>query len=127
MLLKDIADILWLLLEIFSYSVALPDLLSCMGLIACSTSARVLEGLPVKTVLQVFFLQDLCCIESFTDLAILALKIKLFLQEKIEDNFQARISSDFARKLSYSIFLQNSCKILSFKKSFIFSARVAAD
>ena len=62
-----------------------------MGLFACSISARILEGLLVKTVLQVFFLQDLSCVEIFTYLTILALKMKLFLQEKLEDNFQATI------------------------------------
>ena len=75
--------------------------------------------------MQVFFLQDL------------ALKMKLFLQdhtknlamilqEKLQDNFLARLWSNLARKLPYNFFLQDFCKIyISCKKSFIFSARFA--
>ena len=56
---------------------------------------------PVKTVLQVFFLQDLQ--DLALNLATLALKIKLFLQDIkiLQDNFLARLMQD----------LQDMCKI----------------
>ena len=61
-------------------------------------------------ILQVFFLQDL------QDLASLALKMKLFLQDM----------KNLARKICKIIFLQDSCKIfISCNKSFIFSAKLA--
>ena len=47
-------------------------------------------------ILQVFFLEDLAL-----NLASLALKMKLFLQDM----------KNLARKLSYNFFLQDSCKI----------------